>query len=135
MHVLAKMEGVGGGTGNGGGLRRIIQLVRNGTIAPDETAVVNATGHTIAVEREVLRSGWAKVIAGETMEAAKPRAEGVMSPLNDFDERIHRIAIIEDNVWLDLAAHLQARQSFIDEASNGKSGLEMVKAKQPDDSH
>ena len=135
MHVLAKMEGLAVEPATAAGFAGLFKLVRNGTIAPDETVVVNATGHTIAVEREVLGEGWAKVIAGETIEAAKPRAEGVMSALERLDERIHRIAIIEDNVDAArlLRRILQARGNYtIDEASNGKSGLEMVKAKQPD---
>jgi threonine synthase len=75
------------------------------------------------------------VIAGEPVEAAKPRAEGVMSALERLDERIHRIAIIEDNVDAArlLRRILQARGNYtIDEANNGTSGLELVKAKQPD---
>ena len=135
MHVLAKMEGLAVEPATAAGFAGLFKLVRNGTIAPDETVVVNATGHTIAVEREVLGEGWAKVIAGEAVESAKPRAEGVMSGLERLDERIHRIAIIEDNVDAArlLRRILQARGNYtIDEASNGKSGLEMVKAKQPD---
>jgi len=135
MHVLAKMEGLAVEPATAAGFAGLFKLVRNGTIAPDETVVVNATGHTIAVEREVLGEGWAKVIAGESVEATKPRVEGVMSALERLDERIHRIAIIEDNVDAArlLRRILQARGNYtIDEASNGKSGLEMVKAKQPD---
>jgi threonine synthase len=135
MHVLAKMEGLAVEPATAAGFAGLFKLVRNGVIAPDETVVVNATGHTIAVEREVLGEGWAKVIAGEPVEAAKPRAEGVMSALERLDERIHRIAIIEDNVDAArlLRRILQARGNYtIDEANNGKSGLELVKAKQPD---
>lgn len=135
MHVLAKMEGLAVEPATAAGFAGLFKLVRSGVIAPDETVVVNATGHTIAVEREVLGEGWAKVIAGEAAEASKPRAEGVMSALERLDERVHRIAIIEDNIEAArlLRRILQARGNYtIDEAGDGKAGLEMVKANPPD---
>jgi threonine synthase len=137
MHVVAKMEGMAVEPATAAGFAGLFKLVRNGVIAPDETVVINATGHTIAVQREVLGEGWEKVLSGETTTEAtpKPRAEGLISALEGLDERIHRIAIIEDTPEAArlLRRILQARGNYtIDEANNGQAGLELVRANHPD---
>lgn len=136
MHVTAKMEGMTVEPASAVAFAGIIKLVRAGTIAPDEIVVINATGHTIPVQREVLGEGWEKVLSGETEEAAPaPQAEGLIAALDRLDERVRSIAIVEDNPDAArlLRRILQARGNYtIHEAKNGKEGLALVRSQQPD---
>jgi threonine synthase len=136
MHVTAKMEGMTVEPASAVAFAGIIKLVRAGTIGVDEIVVINATGHTIPVQREVLGEGWEKVLSGETEEAApQPQAEGLMAALDRLDERVRSIAIVEDNPDAArlLRRILQARGNYtIHEAKNGKEGLAMIQTEQPD---
>jgi threonine synthase len=114
----------------------LIKLVRAGAIAPDDVVVINATGHTIPVEREVLGDGWAKVLSGDAVESTpQPKAEGLMAALERLDERVRSIAIVEDNADSAtlLRRILQARGNYtIFEARNGVEGLAMIREHRPD---
>ena len=136
MHVAAKMEGLAIEPAAAVAFAGLFKLVRAGMIASDDVVVVNATGHTIPVEREVLGDGWAKVLSGDAGEVApKPQAEGLLAALDRLDDRVHRVAIIEDNadaVRL-LRRILQARGNYtIDEANDGKTGLALARDNKPD---
>jgi threonine synthase len=136
MHIAAKMEGMAIEPASAVAFAGLVQMVRAGQIAPDDVVVVNATGHTIPVEREVLGEGWEKVLSGETPESApQPKAEGLMAALERLDERVRSIAIVEDN--LDAARLLrrvlQSRGNYtIHEAHDGRTGLALIREQQPD---
>lgn len=136
MHITAKMEGMTVEPASAVAFAGVIKLVRAGTIAPAEIVVINATGHTIPVQREVLGEGWEKVLSGETQEAApQPQREGLLAALDRLDERVRSIAIVEDNLEAArlLRRILQARGNYsIHEARNGKEGLALIREKLPD---
>jgi len=136
MHVTAKMEGMAIEPASAVAFAGVINLVRSGAIAPSEVVVINATGHTIPVEREVLGEGWEKVLSGDTSEAApQPQQEGLMAALDRLDDRIRSIAIVEDNADAArlLRRILQARGNYtINEAYDGKTGLALIREQLPD---
>lgn len=138
MHVMAKMEGMAVEPAAAVAFAGVIKLVRAGAIAPDDVVVINATGHTIPVEREVLGDNWAKVLSGDAVETAptpQPKAEGLMAALDRLDERVRSIAIIEDNADSArlLRRILQARGNYtIYEARNGAEGLTVIREHRPD---
>jgi threonine synthase len=136
MHVTAKMEGMTVEPASAVAFAGVIKLARAGVIGPDEIVVINGTGHTIPVQREVLGEGWEKVLSGETESAApEPQAEGLMAALDRLDERVRSIAIVEDNPDAArlLRRILQARGNYtIHEAKNGKEGLALIRTEQPD---
>jgi threonine synthase len=136
MHVTAKMEGMAIEPASAVAFAGIIKLVRSGEIAPDEVVVINATGHTIPVQREVLGEGWEKVLSGEMPDTApQPQQEGLMAALDRLDERVRSIAIVEDNADAArlLRRILQARGNYtIHEANDGRTGLEMIQTHRPD---
>jgi len=136
MHVMAKMEGMAFEPAAAVAFAGVIKMVRSGAIAPDDVVVINATGHTIPVEREVLGDGWAKVLGGDAVESTpQPKAEGLMAALERLDERVRSIAIVEDNADSAtlLRRILQARGNYtIFEARNGVEGLAMIREHRPD---
>ncbi len=139
MHVMAKMEGMAFEPAAAVAFAGVIKMVRSGAIAPDDVVVINATGHTIPVEREVLGDGWAKVLSGDAAHplypTPQPKAEGLMAALERLDERVRSIAIVEDNADSAtlLRRILQARGNYtIFEARNGVEGLAMIREHRPD---
>ncbi len=136
MHVTAKMEGMAVEPAGAVAFAGLVKLTRAGVITPDDVVVVNATGHTIPVQREVLGEGWEKVLNGETAEGApQPKPEGLMAALERLDERVRSIAIIEDNPDSArlLRRILQARGNYtIHEAPNGEAGLALIRDRLPD---
>ncbi len=136
MHVVAKMEGMAIEPASAVAFAGVVKLVRSGEIGPDEIVVINATGHTIPVEREVLGEGWEKVLSGDVAESAPaPQQEGLMAALDRLDERVRSIAIVEDNPDAArlLRRILQARGNYtIHEANDGRTGLEMIRLYRPD---
>jgi threonine synthase len=136
MHITAKMEGMTVEPASAVAFAGVIKLARDGTIAPDEIVVINGTGHTIPVQREVLGEGWEKVLSGETQESAPlPQQEGLIAALDRLDERVRSIAIVEDNPDAArlLRRILQARGNYlVHEAKNGKEGLALIREKRPD---
>ncbi len=134
LHVLAKMEGVSVEPATGVAFAGLFKLVRNGVIGPNEVVVVNCSGHTFPVEKQILGDAWARGKEMPDRDTRLPK-EGLLAALDQLDTRVTRVAIIEDN--LDAARLLrrilQARGEFmVDEAHDGLTGLEMVKQNRPD---
>jgi len=139
MHVMAKMEGVSMEPGAAAGFAGLVKLVHQGLIRPDETVVVNCTGHTFPVQSEILGEGWAQDLAEHEVaaeaEAHAPQPEGVLAALERLDERVHSIAIIDDTpdaVRL-IRRILQAKGEYrIYEAGDGRAGLALIREHRPD---
>ena len=136
MHVMAKMDGISMEPAAAVAFAGLFRMVSEGRIQPDDVVVVNCSGHTFPVEKFLLGDDWARSVelAGKS-EAPLPQEEGLLASLENLDKRTRRIAIIEDN--LDsarlLRRILQAQGDFqIDEAHDGREGLEMVRRNVPD---
>ena len=143
VHVLAKMEGLSMEPAAGVAFAGLIKLVRAGVIGPDDVVVVNCSGHTFPVETGVLGEGWSREVelpAQEpepvdlSREAARPQ-EGLLAALLRLDERVRLVAIVDDNpdaVRL-ISRILQAKGDYeIVTATDGRSGLEMIRRRRPD---
>jgi threonine synthase len=149
LHVLAKMEGLSMEPAAAVAFAGLIKLVRTGQIGPDDVVVVNCSGHTFPIQREILGEGWARDVElpGQEAEAgaepareparalaARPQ-EGLLAALQRLDERVRAIAIVDDNpdaVRL-IRRILQARGTYeIYEASDGATGLRLIRAQRPD---
>ncbi len=135
MHVLAKIEGISVEAATAVTFAGLFKMIREGVIRPDESVVINCSGHTFPIEKHIL---------GEFLEhnmdlPAAPNGspsseEGLLVALERLDERVKRIAIIEDHLDATrlIRRILQAQGEFIiDEAKDGLAGLEMVKKQPP----
>jgi len=148
MHVMAKLDGLSMETAAATAFAGLFKLLNKGTIKRDEIVVVNCSGHTFPVEKHLLGEDWAQTVEWPAMEeeqaeaektpaAARPRPaeEGLLGSLEQIDERVRRIAILEDNpqAALLLRRILQTRGDYqILEAHDGREGLDMIQRHRPD---
>jgi threonine synthase len=136
MHVMAKMDGISVESATGVVFAGLFKLIGQQVIKRTETVVVNCTGHTLAVQQELLGDDWARSF--EVPQAEAPSAapqEGLLSALERLDDRMRDILIIDDNpdATLLLRRVLQAYGHYtLREAKNGRIGLDMCRAQRPD---
>jgi threonine synthase len=128
-------------------------MVHEQLISPNETVVVNASGHTFPVEKLILENEIVKshirvqnlekdVVEADNGADGRQRQanealpqEGLLSALRRLDHRVQSIAIIEDepDARLLLRRILQYRRKYnIFEAADGVSGINLIRAEKPD---
>jgi len=134
LHILAKMEGISVEPAAAVAFAGLFKLVRDGVIHPDQIVVVNNSGHTFPVEKQILGDAWtrSKEVAAE---ATRLPQEGLVAALDRLDTRVKRIAIIEDNPDAArlIRRILQSRGDFlIQEAHGGREGIDLVRRQPPD---
>jgi threonine synthase len=137
MHVMAKLDGLSMETAAAMAFAGLFKLLNKGVIKRDDVIVVNCSGHTFPVEKHLLGDEWAQTIEvpEEVPHMAPPAEEGLLGSLEQIDERVHTIAILEDNPQsaLLLRRILQTRGDYqILEARDGSAGLAMVQRECPD---
>ncbi|MBN1934840.1 MAG: pyridoxal-phosphate dependent enzyme [Anaerolineae bacterium] len=137
MHVLAKMEGVSMEPAAAMAFAGLFKMASKGLIQPDDVIVVNCSGHTFPVEKFLLGDNWQQSIELAKQEHEQPVAqeEGLLASLENLDQRTRRICIVEDNIDAArlLRRVLQAQGDYqIDEAHNGREGLEIIRRNRPD---
>ncbi len=134
MHVLARMEGISVEPATAVAYAGLFKLVRDGVIHPDHIVVVNNSGHTFPVEKQILGDAWARRKEVSAQATRLPQ-EGLVAALDRLDTRVKRIAIIEDNPDAArlIRRILQSRGEFlIEEAHGGREGIELVRRQPPD---
>jgi threonine synthase len=136
IHILAKMEGISVEPAAAVAFAGLIKMVRAGQIKPNETVVVNCTGHTMPIETSILGEGWARniVVPGEASEEVPE--EGLLAALNRVSvERFPSVAIVDDNLDARrlIRRILQAQGEYrIFEATNGREAIELAERELPD---
>jgi threonine synthase len=135
MHFLAKMEGLSVEPAAAVSFAGLVKLVRSGQIKQTDVIVVNCTGHTTPIERNILGEGWARdlVIPSESME--ENNEEGLLAALSKVGiDRFPRIAIVDDNADARrlIRRILQSQGNFtLYEAANGREAVELARQEQP----
>lgn len=135
MHYLAKMEGLSIEPASGVGFAGLVKLVRAGEIKPSEVVVVNCTGHTMPIERDILGEGWSRdfVLSNKGIEGSNE--EGLLAALSKMGvDRFPRIAIVDDNpdVRRLVRRILQSQGNYVlFEATNGREALELINREHP----
>jgi threonine synthase len=111
-------------------------MIGLGMIKPNETVVVNCSGHTFPVTQELLGDEWVQSFDVPQPAVAAPLPqEGLLSALERLDKRVSRILIIDDHPDARrlLRRILQARGNYaLFEAGSGGEGLAMAAAERPD---
>ncbi len=135
MHFLAKMEGLSVEPAAAVAFAGLVKLVRSGLIKPADTVVVNCTGHTMAIEQNVLGDGWARDVIMPAQAAESIPEEGLLAALSRVSiDRYPRIAIVDDNVDVRrlIRRILQAQGNYVlFEASNGMEGIKLAQTEHP----
>ena len=134
-HIVAKMEGISLEPAASVAFAGLFKLVRQGTIHSEDIVVVNASGHTLPIDRDILGEGWeTEVSLPGTTEVEMPR-EGLLAALNRLDFRLRKVVIVDDdpNSVRLIRRILQARGGFeISEISESKKALEFIREQKPD---
>lgn len=136
MHFLAKMEGLSVEPAAAVAVAGVIKMVRAGVIKSTETVMINCTGHTMPVERNILGEGWSKDLSrlgADEMEESKE--EGLLAALSKVGiDRFPRIAIVDDNpdVRRLIRRILQSQGNYtLFEATNGREAIELARKERP----
>ena len=142
IHILAKMEGLSVEPAAAVAFAGLIRMVRAGQIKPDDVIVVNCTGHTMPIEKEILGEGWLRNLtaAGEGTTPSKTLLEtpeeGLLAALSKVTtERFSRIIIVDDtpDARRLIMRILQSQGDYtLFEATDGKHAIEMAKREIPD---
>ena len=139
MHVMAKMDGLSMEPAAALACAGVFKLLGQQIIKPDETVVVNVSGHTFPVEKHLLGDDWSSTVGTTEAAALASRSpaprEGLLTALNRLDGRVNRVAIIEDepDAARLLRRILQARGKYqIFEAHDGRTGLDLIRRERPD---
>jgi threonine synthase len=135
MHLLAKMEGLSVEPAAAVAFAGLIKLVRAGKIKPEEVIVINCTGHTMPIDRNILGEGWEHTIDMKAKGMEVNREEGLLAALTNVGiDKFPRIAIVDDepDVRRLVRRILQSQGNYeLFEAKDGKSALAMIKKERP----
>lgn len=153
MRLMAQMEGLSMEPAAAVACAGLIKMVQEQLISPNEIVVVNASGHTFPVDKQILENEIVKRhtrvqnLEKEVVEVdhrpdsrhrrsgeALPQ-EGLLSALRRLDHRVQSIAILEDepDARVLLRRILQYFRKYnIYEAPDGISGINLIRSKKPD---
>jgi threonine synthase len=135
LHTMAKLDGLSMEPAAAVAFAGLFKLMRQGIIDPDEMVVVNCTGHTFPVEKQILGDEWERSV--DVTPAARPAMpeEGLLAALAHIDKNVNRIAIIEDNPdaarLVERILHAHADYEVL-HADNGHDGILLAHEAQPD---
>jgi threonine synthase len=141
MRVMAQLEGLSMEPAAAVACAGLIQMIQEQMIGPHETVIVNASGHTFPVEKQILENEIVRShtrvqeLEKEVVEPVALRQEGLLTALERLDERVQSVAIIEDepDARILLRRILQHKRKYnIYEAADGVSGISLIRAERPD---
>ncbi len=134
MRSLAKTEGMAVEPATAVAFAGLEKMLKAGTIRPEETVVVNCTGHTFPVEKHVLGGQFAVDVHLSADQSPAPR-EGLQAALENLDEKATTVLLIDDNPDDSLLIRrlLEARKTYrVFHAQDGWEGLALARQKLPD---
>jgi threonine synthase len=137
IRLVARLEGISVEPATGVTFAGLIHMVERGIIKPDQVVVVNCSGHTLPVEKEILGEQWQRQVElTHRHETPTLPEESILSALDHVEAGVKRIVVIEDSP--DAARLIQrilkARNPNFDVhiAEDGRSGLQMMLQMKPD---
>jgi threonine synthase len=109
------------------------KLVKEQVIRPDEFVVINCTGNTTPVEKQILGDGWGVDVKLDDHPANLQ--EGLHAALEGLDERTRSVLVIDDNsddAYL-IRRFLEARKAYrVFHAQESWDGLAQARQRLPD---
>ncbi len=134
--VLARMEGLSVEPATAVAFAGLFKMVRAGVIKSDQLVVINCSGHTFPVEKQILGDQYARQV--DVSRAGKSPTlpeEGLLSALEQMEDAIHSIVVMEDNQDAArlISRILQARGNYeVHLAFDGREGMDLVRRVHPD---
>jgi threonine synthase len=143
IHILAKMEGLSIEPASAVAFAGLIRLVRAGQVKPTDLVVVNCTGHTMPIEKDILGEGWGRNVAPidtvgsrHSLTLPETQEEGLLAALSKVtSERYSRIIVVDDtsDARRLIMRILQSQGDYtLFEATNGREAIELAKKEIPD---
>ena len=134
--VLAPMEGISVEPATAVTFAGLFKMTRQGVFKPDDIVVLNCSGHTFPVEKQILGGEWERrVDASEAGGQVSLPEEGLLAALDNINKAVRKVVIIEDtpDAARLIARILQARSGYqVHTATDGASGIAMVRDIKPD---
>lgn len=134
--IVARSDGISVEPAVGVAFAGLFKLVQEGVIKPDDVVIVNCSGHTMAVELQILEEDWQRQLdMSSRVHAPTVPQEGLISAIEGLDTQVKRIAVIEDNIDAARLVKrvLEARGTYeVHLAHNGEAGLKLVRAIKPE---
>lgn len=134
MRSLAKSEGMAVEPAAAVAFAGFEKMLKRGVISPEETVVINCTGHTFPVEKHVLGDQWAVDVHLSEGQLPAPQ-EGLQAALENLDEKTTTVLLIDDNDddALLIRRLLESRKAYrVHHARDGWEGLSQARQKLPD---
>ncbi len=135
IHLLASMEGISVEPAAAVAFAGLVKLVRAGVVKNTEIVVINCSGHTMSVDRNILGEGWEHSVDMKAKIMQENQEEGLLSALNNVSiDKFPRIAIVDDepDVRRLIRRILQSQGNYtLFEANDGKSAIAMIKKERP----
>ncbi len=96
--LLARTEGLSVEPATAVAFAGLIKLARRGIIKPNEMVVINCSGHTFPVEKQILGDQYAHQVdvSAQTGRVSLP-TEGLLSALQRMESQVRKVVVIEDN--------------------------------------
>jgi threonine synthase len=134
IRVLARLDGISVEPATGVTFAGLIKMVRKGIIGPDDVVVVNASGHTMPVEKQILGEKWQRLVDLSQAATAAPIPEAKLGDVVGTFSALKRVVVIEDNENAArlMSRILESRKSEVYLAHNGAAGLEIIREIKPD---
>jgi CheY-like chemotaxis protein len=137
MHLLAKTEGYSVEPATAVAFAGLDKLIATGIIKPDETVVINCSGHTFPVEKHIMdeESVLDVRLSQTTGTPTGMPVDGLGSALKRLDEQVTTIVVIDDNPMDSrlIRRLLQAKKPYrVFEANSAKEGLQIIRQRLPD---
>lgn len=134
MMNLAQTEGMAVEPASAVAFAGLDKLVASRLIKPDQLVVINCTGHTFPVEKHVLGEQWSVDVHLTDDQRSVPQ-EGLLSALDNLDERTKTVLIVDDNSddALLIRRLLEAKKAYrVYHAPDGVEGLALARQRRPD---
>jgi threonine synthase len=134
MRRVARTEGLSVEPATAVAFAGFEKLLALGHIAPDETVLINCSGHTFPAEKHILEDQYVLELEVGT-PGAMAQAEGLSAALERLDEQITTVVVLDDNPNDSrlIRRLLQAHKNYrVFEANHPLDGLDLVRQRRPD---
>jgi threonine synthase len=135
MRRVARIEGFSVEPATSVAFAGLEKLMKGNYIQPNESVVINCSGHTFSAEKHTLEDRYTVGIQLEIADTEPSALEGLGTALEQLDEQVTTIVIIDDNPHDSrLIRRLLKRYKRyrIFEADNGLDGIDLVRQRKPE---
>lgn len=134
MRRVARLEGISVEPAASVAFAGLERLINEGVIRPDESVVVNCSGHTFSAEKHALEDRYILNLDTVPADLEPKQSEGLVAALEQLDEQVTSIVIIDDNPndsRLIRRVFQNHKNYRVFEAHNGPDGIDLVRQRRP----